>query len=432
MARPPSIRAFRDELVVDSFAGGGGASTGIERAIGRPCDIAINHDAAAIAMHRANHPETKHYCESVWKVDPRKAAAGRPVGLAWFSPDCTHFSKAKGGKPVAKEIRGLAWVAWRWAKLVKPRIIIVENVQEFQDWGPLIDTPKGPRPDPARKGQTFKQWLGKLRAQGYTIDFTPMVAADYGAPTTRKRLFLVARRDSEPTWPDPTHGPKAGRDWVPASEIIDWSLECPSIFERKRPLADATLRRIAEGVRRYVLEPDGEPFMVPGQDAIPTLIQTGYGERPGQRPRVPGLEKPLGTIVAGGSKHALVKAMLTPDPAHESDQVRAFLTKYYGGGDSGTNGTAQDLRDPLHTIRAKSCFGLVTVRGHGYRISDIGMRMLQPHELYAAQGFPRDYTITEGVDDLGNAVPLTQTEQIRMVGNSVSPACSEAVVAAQV
>lgn len=190
--RNPELRLYPGEIILDSFAGGGGASFGIEEALGRAPDIAVNHDAQAIAMHAANHPSTKHYCEDVWKVDPVKVCAGRPVGLAWFSPDCKHFSKAKGGKPVSKKIRGLAWIVVKWAKLVKPRVIILENVEEFATWGPLAEDG---RPCPMRKGLTFRRWVAQLRNLGYAVDWRELVAAEYGTPTTRKRLFLVARCD---------------------------------------------------------------------------------------------------------------------------------------------------------------------------------------------------------------------------------------------
>ncbi|MCP4594455.1 MAG: DNA cytosine methyltransferase, partial [bacterium] len=294
-------------------------------------DIAINHDPKAIAMHKANHPETKHFIENIWKVDPREACCGRPVGLAWFSPDCTHHSRAKGAKPRKKKIRGLAWVVIRWAKRVRPKVIILENVEEFKSWGRLL--PDG-TPDKQHAGETFRKWVSRLTDLGYTVEFRSLVAADYGTPTTRKRLFLIARTDNAPiVWPEPTHGDARPEGWIPAARIIDWSLPCPSIFERPRPLADATMRRIAAGIRRYVIE-TGDPFIIPvthqgdsrvhgidepvrtitaahrGELAFvaPTLIQTSYGERKGQRPRVPGLNKPLGTIVAGGVKHALVAA----------------------------------------------------------------------------------------------------------------------------
>ncbi len=294
MGRPIQQSLFT-EIVVDNFAGGGGASVGISRAIGRSVDIAINHDPAAIAMHKANHPETEHYCESVWEVNPRHAVKGRPVGLAWFSPDCKHFSKAKGGKPVDKNIRGLAWVTLRWAATVRPRVIMLENVEEFKTWGPVIpmrDEKTGRvmktdgtvarkneyvppdeiimTPDPKRKGRTFKSFINALKRHGYQVDWRELRACDYGAPTIRKRFFLIARCDGRPiVWPEPTHrhpdspDVKSGKlkPWRTAAEIIDWSLPCPSIFERKKPLAANTMRRIARGIQRFVLE-NPAPFII--------------------------------------------------------------------------------------------------------------------------------------------------------------------------
>lgn len=457
------MRRARD-LIVDSFAGGGGASTGIEWALGRSPDIAINHDAEAIAMHAANHPTTKHYCEDVWQVDPVEATGGRPVGLAWFSPDCTHFSKAKGGKPRSQKIRGLAWIVYRWAKAVRPRVICLENVEEFADWGPLLDDGK---PDPLRRGLTFRRWWKQLENLGYVLDCRELKACDFGAPTSRKRLFVIARCDGQPIrWPEPTHG-KGLQPYHTAAEVIDWSLECPSIFERKKPLADATLRRIAHGVMRYVINAK-QPFLVmthlgaaaplitpvthhgdrrvhPGDEpiptitgahrgelalAVPTLIQTSYGERKGQAPRVPGLEKPVGTIVAQGQKHGLVAAFLakhyggvvgqpmdktigTVTAKDHHSLVQAFLLKYYGSDQN------PQMLEPLHTITSKHRFGLVTVHGEKYHIADIGMRMLQPPELFRAQGFPDDVKL------IG-----TKTSQIRLCGNSVSPPVAAAIVRA--
>jgi DNA (cytosine-5)-methyltransferase 1 len=500
--RRPIIRAFgASELVVDNFAGGGGASTGIEAAIGRPVDIAINHDPEAIAMHAANHPETRHYCENIWEVDPAVACAGRPVGLAWFSPDCTHHSRAKGGKPRNQEIRGLAWVVIRWARAVRPRAIFLENVEEFQGWGPLRDDGT---PDPGRAGETFRAWLAELAGLGYSIEFKSLVAADYGAPTTRRRFYLIARADGAGiAWPDHTHGKGRADAWRPAAEIIDWSLPCPSIFERSRPLAEATQRRIAEGIRRFVLGA-AEPFIMPvrshggggndprdiglplrtvtctkrGEFALvaPALVQRSWGERPGQRPRAMDIGKPLGTVVAGGIKHALVAAFMTKhfggpnghpavghglqmtlgtvtardhhamtatllvknnfgvkpcqtieEPLHtittqhnKFAEVRAFLIKYYG------SGTSKQASLPLDTVTTRDRFGLVTIAGEDYEIADIGMRMLAPHELFAAQGFPDDYRIAPEV----NGRPLTKTAQIRCAGNSVCPPVAEALVSA--
>lgn len=461
MTRPPLLRLTSDEIIVDSFAGGGGASTGIEMALGRSPDIAINHDPEALALHAVNHPTTHHYCESVWDVDPEAVCEGRPVGLMWLSPDCKHFSKAKGGKPVEKSIRGLAWVAVRWAKAVRPRVIVLENVEEFADWGPLLEDG---RPCPMRRGHTFRRFVRQLSACGYVVDWQEMRACDYGAPTTRKRLFLVARRDgADIIWPAPTHG-RGLASYRTAAECIDWSLPCPSIFERERPLAEATLRRIARGLHRYVIEA-AQPFIAPLRGTSsshvsahsvceplstitgggthhalvsPTLIQTGYGERDGQAPRVPGIDKPLGTVVAGGQKHALVAAFLakhyggvvgtdlrvplgTVTSVDHHSLVQAFLLKYYG--------TEQDphLGEPLHTITTKDRFGLVTVHGERYRIADIGLRMLQPRELYRAQGFPEPYQIDR--DATGR--PFSKAAQVRMCGNSVCPPVAAAIVGAQ-
>lgn len=276
-----------DEIIVDNFAGGGGASTGIELALGRPVDIAINHDPAAIAMHRANHPFTEHYCESVWDVDPVKVCRGRKVALMWLSPDCKHFSKAKGGKPVEKHIRGLAWIAVRWAALVKPRVIVLENVEEFKTWG-RIDRATG-KPDVAHKGETFRSFVNALKHHGYAVEWRELRACDYGAPTSRKRLVLIARCDGKPiVFPKPTHGKGKGlKPYRTAAEIIDWTLPCPSIFTRQKPLVEATLRRIARGLDKFVINAE-KPFIVP----------IGYGEREGQKPRVQDIDEPVSTVVS--------------------------------------------------------------------------------------------------------------------------------------
>ncbi|MGV8867664.1 MAG: DNA cytosine methyltransferase [Janthinobacterium svalbardensis] len=739
-----------NELIIDNFAGGGGTSTGLERAFGRPVDIAINHDPEALAMHAINHPHTKHLCESVWDVDPIEVTGNQPVGLVWLSPDCKHFSKAKGGKPVEKRIRGLAWVTLRWAAKCKPRVIMLENVEEFKTWGPLLVAADGTsKPDPAKRGKTFDSFVRQLRAHGYTVDHRELRASDHNTPTIRKRFFLVARRDGLPIrWPDATHGAPtspavlAGK-LLPhrtAAECIDWTIPCPSIFERKRPLADATMRRIAKGIMRYVID-SASPFIVgqggpiysgkpvsaaqpfgtlttenhravvvpsivpvthQGGDrsesinepfrtitgaqrgekalavaelapfvmtntsghaggaadtpvptitsagnqalAVATMVQTGYGEREGQAPRALDIEKPLGTVVGGASKHALVTAFLN-EHANASNQrvmpadeplrticaqvkgghfsmvsavlvdaahgevspggvkrwgsgvkkvaeplgtvtasgnkalATAFLAKHYtgvvgsdldapigtvtscdhhslvtahvtkfrtgatgtaldepmhiltaggtqtrpstgnvmgmvvahvqrdmgksighaadaplgtvtagGGGKSalvasslvklrGTS-TAASMYEPLHTISAggqhhaevrsfllayygtdqaqqldgplatvtsRDRFGLVTIQGQDYQIVDIGLRMLAPHELYRAQGFPADYIIDEipdpallfvdGQQTTSNPlalprVPLTKSAQVRMCGNSVCPPLSEALIRA--
>jgi DNA (cytosine-5)-methyltransferase 1 len=398
------------ELIIDNFAGGGGTSTGLEAAFGRPVDIAINHDPEALAMHAMNHPHTKHLCESVWDVDPIKVTNNQPVGLVWLSPDCKHFSKAKGGKPVEKKIRGLAWVTLRWAAKCKPHVIMLENVEEFKTWGPLLcDTDGNWKPDPAKKGKTFESFLRQLRAHGYTVDHRELRASDHATPTIRKRFFLVARRDGLPIlWPKATHGAPtspgvlAGK-LLPhrtAAECIDWSIPCPSIFERKKPLADATLRRIAKGIMRYVVDA-ANPFIV-GQGGpvyggkpvsvhqplgtIPTeshravvvpmlaatMVQTGYGEREGQAPRALDIEKPLGTVVAGSSKAALVTAFLNEHANSTGQRVmpadeplRTICAQVKGGHFSmvsaalvGVGGRAGDSRprgvdEPTATITSK-------------------------------------------------------------------------------
>ncbi|EPY4077208.1 DNA cytosine methyltransferase [Klebsiella quasipneumoniae] len=700
------------EIIVDNFAGGGGASTGIELAIGRSVDIAINHDPNAVAMHTTNHPGTLHYCESVYSVRPKVATAGRNVGLAWFSPDCRHFSKAKGAKPVEKAIRGLAWIVIRWALDVGPRVMMLENVEEFKTWGPLIEIPPKPdlphemigsfigpvypgysRPDPARVGETFRAFVGMLTSGvpadhpallecceflelspdseqakrlvaglGYVVDFRELRACDYGAPTIRKRFFMVMRRDGQPiVWPEATHGdPKspavlAGKlaPWRTAAECIDWSIPAPSIFVRKKPLAENTLRRIARGIQRFVIE-NASPFIVkcnhtttrgkydcfrgqalddplqtitkthgyaiavphltkfrtgatgqpvtdpvptvtagtsrrPGgnghalgiveaglvpffagnggseyqakprpldkpahtilkesracvvapviarqfgasighradepsatitaggggksQLVMPTLIQMGYGERPGQEPRVLQLEKPLGTVTAGGNKFAVTSAFLAKhyggnytgpgvgldEPAHSVTTVdhHALVTaQIVGVGGRAGQSRPRDVSEPLQTMTTKAdaamvtshliklrgtcrdgqtadepmptitaggqhvgevkttlaiedydveraqqvlaflkeycgadSTGLVDIGGVTYRIVDIGMRMLQPHELYRAQGFPEWYIIVQDY----RGVKYAKDKQVARCGNAVPPPFAEALVRA--
>lgn len=426
------------EMIVDAFAGGGGASTGIRAALGREVDVAINHSAAAIAMHERNHPHAIHFQEDVFEVDPREVCGDRPVRLMWLSPDCTHFSRAKGSKPRSKKTRALAWLAVRWAHEVRPAVMIVENVPEFRTWGPLDSDGF---PVESKAGKTFALWVAKLRKLGYQVEWRELVAADYGAPTTRKRLFVIARRDGLPiVWPEPTHGRTASlfvKPWRTAAECIDWSIPCPSIFARKRPLADATLARIAAGLKKFVIDA-AKPFVVPithttsgtrvhsideplrtittakgGEMALvsPTLIQTGYGEREGQAPRALDLHAPLGTVVSS-QKHAV---------------VAAFLVKYYGG--SGRPETQhQPVTDPLHTVTATARFGLVMVEGVPHEIVDIGMRMLEPHELFAAQGFPTDYRLDVELE----GKQVTKTALIELCGNSVCPPVAEALVRANV
>ncbi|HEV8247528.1 MAG TPA: DNA cytosine methyltransferase [Polyangiaceae bacterium] len=494
-------------LVIDLFAGGGGASTGIEAALGRPVDIAINHDPIALAVHQVNHPHTAHLTCDIWEARPKEVVRGRPVALLWASPDCTHFSVAKGDVPKSKGIRSLAWVVVTWAKQVRPEVIMLENVQEFRGWGPLGADGK---PNKQRMGETFRAWKRALERLGYAVDHRVLDASLYGAPTRRRRLFVIARCDGRPiVWPEPTHGPGL-QSLRTAAECIDWSLPCPSIFDRKRPLAEKTLWRIAQGLKRFVFE-SASPFVVKvnhgkvearvepidqplstvtatqrGHALVaPTLVQTGYGERPGQTPRAPGLDKPLGTIVGCGQKHALVSAFLAKhygDPLRESGggavvgselgepigtvtardhhslaavclakfrgseaqghpgcasveeplptvaaqgnhiaEVRAFLTAYYSNGTS----HGQQLTEPLRTITAKHRLGLVTVSGVDYQITDIGLRMLEPHELQAAQfgRFAAEY-------DLSAA--RTKAAKVRLLGNSVNPELAEALIAANV
>ncbi len=437
------------EIIVDNFAGGGGASTGIEMAIGRSVDIAINHDPAAIAMHKVNHPETEHYCESVWDVDPRKATKGRPVSLCWLSPDCKHFSKAKGGKPVDKTVRGLAWLAVRWAATVKPRVIILENVEEFKTWGPLL---KNGKPDPKQKGREFNSFVNALKRQGYEVDWKELRACDFGAPTIRKRFFMVARCDGKPiTWPKPTHGdPKSSevksgklRPWRTASEIIDWSIPIQSIFERKKPLVENTMHRIARGIFKFVIETE-EPFIAPLQanannhhNLVAAFLAQYHTETATHEVRGQSLEQPILTLDTS-NRYSLVTSHLLilrnnmfgqslRDPLYtltsgggHFGEVRAFLTQYNG------SSIGQKLDQPLNTISTHDRFGLVTIHGQDYAIVDIGMRMLEPHELFAAQGFPSDYIID--VDADGKKYP--KSEQVARCGNSVPPPFAEHLVRA--
>ena len=321
-------------IIVDNFAGGGGASTGLELALGRKVDIAINHDPDAIAMHKANHPYTKHYQESVWDIDPLKVCEGNPVDVAWFSPDCKHFSKAKGGKPVDKHIRGLAWIVLRWAGTVRPKVIFLENVEEFKTWGPV----RRGHPIKSKAGQTFNKFISQLKSLNYDVEYKELLACDYGAPTKRKRFFMIARCDGLPIkWPKRTHAPKKEakklglKPYRAASEIIDWSIPCPSIFERKKPLTEATMKRIARGLKKFVFE-EKKPFIIP----------IGYGENKKQLPRVHDIKEPMPTLVGSG-KHYLIKPYMT--------QI----------GQTGfTQDRSSSLDDPLKTIVSKNEFCLIT------------------------------------------------------------------------
>ena len=671
MTKPYIQPSLLDELIVDNFAGGGGASTGIEMAIGRSVDIAINHDPDAITMHKANHPCTKHYCESVWEVDPEEACGGRPVALAWFSPDCKHFSRAKGGKPVDKNIRGLAWVAVKWAYAVRPRCIMLENVPEIQTWGPLGEDSK---PIKEHAGETFQAFVGALstgisknhpafaemcealeidpaskaadaisKGLGYKIEYKVLKSCDFGAPTTRTRFYLIARCDGQSiVWAEPTHAPRNSKavkegkklPYRTAAECIDWSIPAQSIFERDKPLAENTLRRIAKGIQKFVID-NPEPFIVTlnhsgdgfrGQDIneplhtitakhgygvvtptvmcnntnnvgasvedplptvttgnrnylvaptitaigqtgstadrtrpadeplstvvskaehlliAPSIVPIGYGERDGQKPRANSIEEPLGTVVTSG-KHYLVAPHLTKfqqnsigqelskpidtvmpgaqrfglvvptliqyhsetaenevrgqsltDPLMTVDTTPryalscAHIIKNYGGGYTGagsaadapldtvtahdhnglvtahimtlrknmdgqkvdeplttvscsgahhaevqaflvkyfSTGAAKSINEPLDTITTKDRFAVITVHGEEYIITDIRMRMLQPRELFNAQGFPKDYIIDTDAD--GN--PYPKSKQVARCGNAVTPPVPEALVRA--
>lgn len=590
-AARPFRRDYSIGIIVDNFAGGGGASTGIEAATGRDIDVAINHDEEAIAMHTANHPRTRHHCQSIWSIDPLDAVTidgtPQPVRLAWFSPDCTHHSNARGGKPREKGIRDLAWVVVSWVERLgpklKPAVIKVENVEEFLTWGPLDDVGKR---IPGRNGEEFAKWVAALRRYGYKVEWKVLKASRYGTPTIRKRLCLIARCDGLPiVWPEETNGPGTPAPYRTAAECIDWSIPCPSIFLTKeegraigvkRPLADATMARIAKGIQRYVIdaaqpfivnlthhggdrvESVEEPFktitgahrgekalVVPivsyaqqgggnrsvedpmhticastkdqntiiaahitkfhegsvghaADEPLHTITSNSYIKRPGGN--VPlgivaatierqfgasagaSIVEPLGTVMAGGGgKSALVTAFLAqyntnpdgsvnaghdarepvstistkgphqgvvaahlislkgsdrrdgpvdePVPAITAGglhvgEVRAFLLKYYGG-ESSDEG--HDIDAPLGSVTTRDRFGLVMVQGEPYQIVDIGMRMLTPRELFAAQGFPADYVI----DPIGpSGKPLTKTAQIRMCGNSVCPPLAAALVRA--
>jgi DNA (cytosine-5)-methyltransferase 1 len=458
-----------DEIIVDNFAGGGGTSTGLELGLGRHVDIAINHDEKAIAMHEANHPQTEHYIEDVFAVDPRAACRGRPVGLVWLSPDCKHHSKAKGGKPRDKKIRGLAWVGRKWAGQTSARVMMLENVEEFQDWGPLIakrcpltgrvvtlDEVKCPKtgrminrvaepgevvpldrqylvPDKKRRGQHFRQFVRSLEAMGYVVEWRELRACDYGAPTTRKRLFMIARNDGRPiVWPVPTHGdPRSEltrlnklKPWRTAAECIDWSLKCTSIFDRDKPLAEATLRRIARGIVKYVLE-SGQPYIVKfnqnstGQSTgeplhtamagatrfgvvAPTLVAAAHGEgKPGGVQRwgsgAHDPAKPLGTVTASGG-HAL---------------ACATLIKHYGG--SFQQGPGVDLQGPMHAITTQDHHALISANLIGIDNKSSG----------ASSAWPADAPVTTITTENRHAVVAANL--VRQFGNSDAAPVDEPV-----
>lgn len=602
-----------DEIVVDFFCGGGGAGTGLEMGLGRAVTVAKNHSTAAISMHTINHPHAKHFTTDVFEGDPDTECGGRAVGWFHMSPDCTHHSQAAGGQPRKREIRNLSWIGLKWAGKKQPRVISLENVKQILQWGPLVAkrckssgrviklsgviaepgevVPVNEQflvPNPERRGQTWAVFVAELQRLGYAVEWRVIKACDFGAPTSRERLFMIARCDGQPiVWPEPTHAKnpvKGQQKWRTAAECIDWTIPSKSIFGRKKDLAPATLRRVAKGMHKFVLD-STNPFIVPianwsgesvqsadeplrtvtsypkgGAFSIvsPTLVQTGYGERAGQAPRVPGLDQPLGTVVAGGVKHAIAaahlvkfrfadegKALDEPLPtitsggnykpsagaAHATGISTVFMAQMNGGFNTTAaksieapmttvtntgsqqqlvtanlvhlrgNCDARDLNDPLHTISAGgthhglitaflerqfgasvgqglddpaptitaggggksslvelqlspeveagalrvaafliSYYGTenvsdaseptptittrdrlalvtVTIKGTPYVIVDICLRMLQPAELYKAQGFPGDYIISHGAD----GKPFTKAQQVHMCGNSVSP-----------
>lgn len=485
---------------VDCFAGGGGASTGMAAATGKDPDIAINHCERALAMHEANHPYTKHLHSDVWEVDIRSHTGGRPVRLMWASPDCTHFSRARGSRPTSPRVRGLAWIVPEYCQKLgsnRPQMIFMENVREFLTW------------------EHFPEWKASMKRLGYKLEHRVLKACDYGAPTIRERLFIILRRDGNKIcWPHPTHGPAnspevlAGhlKPYRTAADIIDFSLPCPSIFltpeevkeqglNVKRPLSEKTLVRIAQGIKKFVIEAK-EPFILnmshggrcePILEPMRTITTTKGGERTLIMPTIErafgnssgaSIQQPIGAITAnGGGKAALVAAFLAQhntgvigrsaedplstitatgtqqalvtshlmnmkgtsdghlsscsDPAtdplrtitaggNHAAEVRAFLVKYYG------TAFGSDLNHPMHTVTTVDRFGLVTIPigGVPYVFSDIGMRMLTPEELFAAQGFPTDYKIRISF----NGKPLSKREMTSKCGNSVPPVMAEALI----
>ena len=430
-----------EDLIIDCFAGGGGASKGIEMALNRDIDIAVNHDPEAIRIHKVNHPNTLHLTEDIFKVDLQKQVAGRHVALMWASPDCTSHSKAKGGQPRKKGLRILPWAVYKHAKLILPDVIIMENVEEIQQWGPLDENG---RPIKSRAGEDYNKFMDAMRSLGYKVESRELVAADYGAPTTRKRWYAVLRRDGkEIVWPKATHsktGDPGTEPWLECGDYMDWSDLGNSIFTRKKPLAEATMRRIANGYRKYVVEND-KPYIVDNKDAVAFLIQY-HGETKAGDSRGQLLTEPIKTIDTS-NRYGLVTAFIskfyksgtgqscaeplhtiTTSPGHFG-LISAFLIKYYG------TGCGQTLDAPLATITTKDRFGLVNVvaeiDGEKYILKDIFLRMLKAEpELKRMQGFPADYVITHDAE--GKRYPIK--EQVARIGNSVVPVMAQMLVAA--
>lgn len=425
------------DIIIDCFAGGGGASVGIEMAIGRSVDIAINHDPEAIRMHKVNHPNTQHLTEDIFKVDLQKYVKGRHVALMWASPDCTSHSKAKGGQPRSKGLRILPWAVYKHAKTLLPDAIIMENVEEIQQWGPLD---ADGHPILERQGEDYRRFISAMIALGYDFDSRELIAADYGAPTTRKRWYAIFRRDGKPiSWPDQTHSKVGGHlpKWKECGDYIDWSELGKSIFDRKKPLAEATMKRIANGVKKYIID-NPHPYIVRNDKAIAFMIQY-HGETRAGDSRGQLLSEPIRTIDTS-NRYALVTAFITKfyksgigqgcnEPLHTITTspghfglVCAFLIKYYGGG------CGQTIDRPLDTITTKDRFGLVTVLigGEQYVIKDIFLRMLKPSELKIMQGFPEDYIIDRDID----WKPYPLKEQVARIGNSVVPLMAQKLVEA--
>lgn len=465
-----------DEIVVDLFAGGGGASTGLELGLQRPVNVAVNHSPVAIAVHEANHPAARHYTSDVYEVDPLIATQGSKVGWLHASPDCTHHSQARGGQPRDRKIRALSWVVLKWAGTVRPRVISMENVKQLLQWGPLVAkrdetgrvvkldgsvAARGERvpvseqflvPCRKRAGAYFRLFVAELNRLGYEVSWRELLAADHGVPTIRRRLFLLARCDGTPIrWPEASHtnAPEQHPGLKPwrcaAHDCIDWSIPTKSIFERKKPLSEATLRRIARGIKRFVLEAK-EPFLVRQPQRGPAGLHAvsrgganaeaqaaaaaflaqmngGFNTTPGHDVR-----RPISTITNTGSQQQLVTADLVPVGACEAgsgneagaERVYGFLAMYY------SNGTQfYDLAKPLPTVTTRDRMALVTVtvRGERFAIVDIGLRMLTPRELFRGQGFPDSYIIDRRAD----GTPLSKADSVRLVGNSVPPGLLKAI-----
>lgn len=424
-------------MIIDAFAGGGGASVGIEIALGKPVDIAIDHDPQAILMHKTNHPNTLHLTEDIFKVDLQKYVGGRHVDLMWASPDCTSHSKAKGGQPRKHGLRILPWAVFEHARQILPDVIIMENVEEIQQWGPLDESGK---PIKDRVGEDYNRFITAMKSLGYMFESKELVAADYGAPTTRKRWYAIFRRDGRDIeWPVQAHYRDGDPRWIQCGDYIDWSDLGTSIFGRKKELAEATQKRIANGIRKYIIE-NPNPYIVNDERAIAFMIQY-HGEQKAGESRGQVLTEPIKTIDTS-NRYGLVTAFITKfyksgtgqgcdEPLHTITTspghfglVSAFLVKYY------STGCGQELTEPLATITTKDRFGLVnvilTIKGQKYIISDIYLRMLKPEELKLMQGFPKDYIIDR--DYHWNKYPTS--EQVKRIGNSVVPIMAKKLVEA--